>query len=517
MKLNGSFDSLRNGSVPGKQGVSVLFAVVALLTALAPRPAYAARIYPSAGTTSASFLKIGVGARAVSMAGAYTALSDDAYAVYWNPAGLAQPVGKSLAFTHNEYFQGLSQEYFGFTLPGENIKLLRGSVLRNGHLGLGLNYFYTPKDMERRSGLNETFVAVSPVEGKFGAYDLAFSAAYGFSYSRDLRLGAAVKVIRQSIDTESGNTAALDLGALYDFPWLDRQFTAGFSVQNLGPGVKFNSKSFALPLTFKAGLSHRIYEKGLLVSLDLSKPVDNYPSIAVGLEHPLSSRLYLRSGYRYRQHGNELGAFSGLAAGLGFIYDNLSFDYAFSPFGDLGAAHRISLAFRFQPPFIPAPKRPTGGEPAVERLEGAAATPYTVSKRPLKISPRGVDYAVEAVSGQAALNRIEFKARQRGAGEIVLEVLEGNLPQTLTSRLPKGYRPLLAWQFGSGFTGTNGDISLTFSFLEVVVKSGETGLFYLTSSGWRKAYLDPAVCVEGACSLVSGVPLSSHYVLAVKN
>lgn len=517
MKLNGSFESLKNVSVLKKQSVVFLFVFICQFMVPGSQPLHAAKIYPSAGTTSASFLKIGVGARAVSMAGAYTALSDDAYAVYWNPAGLALPVGKSLVFTHNEYFQGLGQEYFGFTLPGEEIKLLRGSILRSGHLGLGLNYFYTPKDMERRSGLNETFVAVSPVEGKFSAYDLAFSAAYGFSYSRDLRLGAAFKVIRQSIDTESGNTAALDLGALYDFPWLDRQFTAGFSVQNLGPGVKFNTKSFPLPLTFKAGLSHRIYEKGLLVSADISKPVDNYPSIAIGLEHPLSSRLFLRTGYRYRQHGNELGAFSGLAAGLGFVHNDLRFDYAFTPFGDLGAAHRISLSFRFRPPAIPEPKRPTGAEPAVERLEGGALTAYAVSKRPLRISPRGVDYAVEAVSARAALSRIEFKTRQRDAGEISLEVLEGTLPQTLTGRLPKGYRPLLAWQFGSGFGGVSGDLNLTFNFLEAVVKSGEPGLFYLTSSGWRKTYLEPAVCVEGICSLAARAPLSSHYALAVKN
>ncbi len=517
MKLNYRFGDIKNVFVRKKQSVIFLSAFICQFMVMNPQPARAAKIYPSAGTTSASFLKIGVGARAVSMAGAYTALSDDAYAVYWNPAGLALPVGKTLVFTHNEYFQGLGQEYFGFTLPGEDIKLLKGSILRSGHLGLGLNYFYTPKDMERRSGLNETFVAVSPVEGKFSAYDLAFSAAYGFSYSRDLRLGAAFKIIRQSIDTEAGNTAALDLSALYDFPWLDRQFTAGFTVQNFGPGVKFNSKSFPLPLTFKAGLSHRIYEKGLLVALDVSKPIDNYPSIAVGLEHPLSDKLFLRTGYRYRQHGNELGAFSGLSAGLGFVYNDLRFDYAFTPFGDLGVAHRISLSFRFRPPSVPEPKRPTGAEPAVERLEGAALTQYTVTKRPLRISPHGVDYAVEAVSSRAALSRIDFRSRQRGSEEINLEVMEGTLPQVLSARLPKGYRPLLAWQFGPGFAGANGDIKLTFSFLEAVVKSGEPGLFYLTSSGWRKNYLEPSVCVEGICSLSAGAPLSSHYVLAVKN
>lgn len=37
-----------------------------------------------------SDLGIGIGARAISMSGAFTAIADDASAVFWNPAGLAQ-------------------------------------------------------------------------------------------------------------------------------------------------------------------------------------------------------------------------------------------------------------------------------------------------------------------------------------------------------------------------------------------------------------------------------------------
>ena len=40
------------------------------------------------GTTAAQFLKIGAGARAIGMGGTYTGISNDIYAVYWNPAGI---------------------------------------------------------------------------------------------------------------------------------------------------------------------------------------------------------------------------------------------------------------------------------------------------------------------------------------------------------------------------------------------------------------------------------------------
>ena len=51
-----------------------------------------------------SDLGMGIGARAMSMGGAFTAVADDASAVFWNPAGLAQ-------LTDNQIF--LSGDYPG--------------------------------------------------------------------------------------------------------------------------------------------------------------------------------------------------------------------------------------------------------------------------------------------------------------------------------------------------------------------------------------------------------------------
>ncbi|MBN1638193.1 MAG: UPF0164 family protein, partial [Ignavibacteriales bacterium] len=56
------------------------------------------------GTTAANFLKIGAGARAIGMGGAYTALSDDIYSVYYNPAGIARTEGTGqVSFNHAEW------------------------------------------------------------------------------------------------------------------------------------------------------------------------------------------------------------------------------------------------------------------------------------------------------------------------------------------------------------------------------------------------------------------------------
>ena len=52
------------------------------------------------GTTTAQFLKLGVGARAIGMGEAYSAIADDPTAIYWNPAGLAAVSEHSVSLMH---------------------------------------------------------------------------------------------------------------------------------------------------------------------------------------------------------------------------------------------------------------------------------------------------------------------------------------------------------------------------------------------------------------------------------
>ncbi|MBU0567282.1 hypothetical protein KJ693_09645 [bacterium] len=71
-----------------------IFIILGLLLGLAQA------VSAEPGATGASFLKIGVGARALGMGGAFVGLADDASALYWNPAGTSQLNQKELFFAY---------------------------------------------------------------------------------------------------------------------------------------------------------------------------------------------------------------------------------------------------------------------------------------------------------------------------------------------------------------------------------------------------------------------------------
>lgn len=69
------------------------------------------------GTTGAAFLKIGVGGRPAAMGETYCAISDDATASYWNPAGLASVKDIELSAMYTWWLQGISHQFLCYARP----------------------------------------------------------------------------------------------------------------------------------------------------------------------------------------------------------------------------------------------------------------------------------------------------------------------------------------------------------------------------------------------------------------
>ena len=64
-------------------------------------------------STGLAFLKLGVGGRAIGMGEAYSALSDDASGMYYNPAGISFGAGDEVTLMHKQWVFGTTSEFLG--------------------------------------------------------------------------------------------------------------------------------------------------------------------------------------------------------------------------------------------------------------------------------------------------------------------------------------------------------------------------------------------------------------------
>jgi long-subunit fatty acid transport protein len=284
---------------------------------------------------TAAFLKLGVGARAVGMGGAYTAIADDVNSMAWNPAGLAVMGKRELGAMHAELTQQTRYDFVGFAQPSKYGTFAAGAV----YLGHG--------SIEGRD-------ANGAPTGSYSAADQAVSLGFASRMSSDFKLGANVKYIRSSIANTSAQSFALDLGGQYALtnvggPGLP---LLGLAIQNLGPGMKFLDHTSQLPLTFAAGLGYRL-PMGLTLAMDFKqRPHSHDSEFSVGTEYALLTNFALRAGYGTTKadKGATSGGFAalnGFATGLGFKLRSYSLDYSFTPMGELGNVQRFSLGARF--------------------------------------------------------------------------------------------------------------------------------------------------------------------------
>ena len=99
-----------------------VYTFIAILSLISlPAAADSSDIHENAGTRAMTFLKIGVGAEAMSMGESQVAATDDLYASYWNPAGLTRLQKPQIALMHNEWFAGINHEFVGFAVPLGNV------------------------------------------------------------------------------------------------------------------------------------------------------------------------------------------------------------------------------------------------------------------------------------------------------------------------------------------------------------------------------------------------------------
>ncbi|MYB63953.1 PorV/PorQ family protein, partial [Candidatus Poribacteria bacterium] len=243
-----------------------VFTLLLILVCITPTLSPAADnsdIHENAGTRAMTFLKIGIGAKAIGMGESHVAAADDLYASYWNPAGLVKLQKPQLALMHNERFADINYEHIGVAFP----------IGEKNSVGASVNYQSYGEMQGRDQEGNETEL--------FNAYDLAMVLSYARGFGDSLAVGVNAKLLREQIADENGSGFAFDFGGMYTMPDLPLSF--GINAQHIGPRIKYVEEAFLLPFTLRIGAAYRLWNESFLVTMDFIRPTDNHNSFGVGL------------------------------------------------------------------------------------------------------------------------------------------------------------------------------------------------------------------------------------------
>ena len=277
------------------------------------------------GTTSGEILNIGIGSRATSLGGAFTAFSDDATAPFWNPSGLSGAGSVEFQFGHSTWYQDISLNYLGAVIP----------VNERFSAGVGLAYV----DFGEFQGYNEADEAT----GSFTGHNVVLSISLAYLLSERLSVGITAKGITEKLDDSQAQGYAVDLGARYN----SGLFSVGIAAKNLGSGLKYDYETSPLPTKFTAGIGLSAYEGRLRFASDINVPRNGIMSLHQGIEYLYLNTIFLRSGYIHNlsdADGNSER--NGLVYGFGLKINSGSVDYSYVPSGDFGGIHRIDFSIK---------------------------------------------------------------------------------------------------------------------------------------------------------------------------
>ena len=315
---------------------------------------------------SNEFLNIGVDASALGMSNAVVASSNDVNSGYWNPAGLVHLEDHEIAIMHSSYFANIANyNYIAFAMPLDDRSAVSLSLIRFGVDDI----LDTTKLIDQQGVINYDRINL------FSAADYALT----FSYARRLPVpgwnyGVNAKVIRRIIgDFATSWGFGLDLGIQFEsndwkFGLMARDVTTTFNawainadrlqdIKDAIPGQN-QEEPEATELTLpklQLGMSKLFtfnYDYTLRTEVDfICRFEENNDMIsssfvsinpALGLEFGYTDLVFFRAGIGNFQNELQIDNSTPLTFqpnfGVGFKYNGIFLDYAFTDIGDQSAA-----------------------------------------------------------------------------------------------------------------------------------------------------------------------------------
>ncbi len=283
------------------------------------------------------FLRMGVGARALGLGGAYVGLAEGPAATYWNPSGLGRIQNLQFEFMNTNLPFDRTSNFFSGVIPIKNV-----ATIGLSWIGLRVN------NIEGRTGNTED------PDYTFTSSQNMIALSLGKSLASMVSIGGNVKFIKYDLGHQSATGVGFDAGLLiHPFDLI----TLGLMAQDIGTDYRWSGGfTEAVPTSYRAGLALKIYE-GVVLAADVNKTGGLSPQLHFGGELRPAYFLPIRLGF----HDNQISGGAGFLVPL--AANSLEFNYSYTNdriFND--AVHQISLVFSF-------------GSPSSSRVNATAARP----------------------------------------------------------------------------------------------------------------------------------------------
>jgi hypothetical protein len=239
-------------------------------------------------TTAVPFLQIEPDSRAAGMGNSGVALADNASAIFWNPAGLAQQRGAEVSLTHAPWLPAITSDLFYEYLVGKYH--FEGIGTFGAHIT-----FLNLGEQENRDGGNVLL-------GTFRSYELATGVSYGRQITERFALGTGARFIYSNltggatlpgvgVEGKAGLSFGFDLAGLYAFKPFDLGSVPvttklGFNLANMGPAIGYTEGGREDPiptnLRFGGAVSAQLDEFNKInFSLDFNKVLVDFEQVPV--------------------------------------------------------------------------------------------------------------------------------------------------------------------------------------------------------------------------------------------
>jgi hypothetical protein len=283
----------------------------------------AQEISPGAGTASVLLLRFGPNPRVAGLSEAFTGISDDENALYYNIAGLPYLKSGIVSLNHTEWFEDIRMD---------NITL--GHYLSQD-LGVaaGFTHMWMP-GIEARDNSGQSL-------GSIDVTSSVINLGVAYKIIPSLSLGLGAKYFQDKLANYSTSGFGFDAGLM--LKTFVKGLSAGLAVQNFGGKINYDTEDQKIPLTYRGGLVYKLYNPDIKFAMDVVKSVDTNYRLNFGIEYVFKGQFSLRVGNIFS--ANETFTPS-LSAGFNFK-SQYYLDYTFVNYQDLGGIHRLGFSFHF--------------------------------------------------------------------------------------------------------------------------------------------------------------------------